>query len=516
MYVSNFIKDQIYNRKKKSGMRPLYSCNLATKDDIETAGGVAPAHLEVNVGGYNTEQTIPIVKHQLVKVGRNDKECQLVLTNPSISSVHCVFWCVFFDEDSIPMFYVKDCSLNGTYLNGLLLKRDKTYLLKHCDVIELSQGSEENDIKKTRLVFMINDDLQSSLDPKLLDQMGFLREVDQWEITNRIVGNGTFGHVLITHNSKERDEDVCYHPENYAVKIIKLKPNKFDKEARILLRLDHPNIIKVYHTFCDRNNHLYIFQDLIPGGDLFSYLAKGDCLTSMSETESLLIVFQILQALNYLHDQDIVHRDLKLDNILLCTPEPCTRIVLADFGIAKDLNSNKERMHTVVGTPEYCAPEVGFRANRKAYQSFSRAATLEQRGYDSKCDLWSLGVITHIMLTGISPFYGDGSERSIIQNAKIGKLNFKLKQWDIVSDNAKSFVKDLLQTDVVKRLNSKQGLKHIWIAKHLSQLERLYYKKILCNNEGPKLESINSDWKRKLPKSVIISQAIPKKKKVLE
>lgn len=81
---------------------------------------------------------------------------------------------------------------------------------------------------------MINDDLQSSLDPKLLDQMGFLREVDQWEITNRIVGNGTFGHVLITHNSKERDEDVCYHPENYAVKIIKLKPNKFDKEARIL------------------------------------------------------------------------------------------------------------------------------------------------------------------------------------------------------------------------------------------------------------------------------------------
>ena len=69
------------------------------------------------------------------------------------------------------------------------------------------------------------------------------------EITNRIVGNGTFGHVLITHNSKERDEDVCYHPENYAVKIIKLKPNKFDKEARILLRLDHPNIIKVYHTF---------------------------------------------------------------------------------------------------------------------------------------------------------------------------------------------------------------------------------------------------------------------------
>ncbi|MBD8088339.1 FHA domain-containing protein, partial [Limosilactobacillus sp. c11Ua_112_M] len=79
-----------------------------------------------------------------MKVGRNNKECQLVLTHPSISSIHCVFWCVFFDEDSIPMFYVKDCSLNGTYLNGLLLKRDKTYLLNDCDTIELSRGNEEN------------------------------------------------------------------------------------------------------------------------------------------------------------------------------------------------------------------------------------------------------------------------------------------------------------------------------------------------------------------------------------
>lgn len=268
-------------------------------------------------------------------------------------------------------------------------------------------------------------------------------------------------------------------------------------------------------------DNLYIFQDLIPGGDLFSYLAKGDCLTSISETESLIIVYQILHALKYLHDQGIVHRDLKLDNILLCAPEPCTRIVLADFGIAKDLSTAKARMHTVVGTPEYCAPEVGFKANRKAYQCFSRAATLEQNGYDSKCDLWSLGVITHIMLTGISPFYGDGTERCIIQNAKVGKLNFTAKQWDTVADSAKGFVRKLLEIDVTKRLDSNQSLHHPWISKHKEQLQKIYAKKILnITEEASKHDSTllnspecSSEWKRKLPKSVVMDHSVPKKKK---
>lgn len=262
---------------------------------------------------------------------------------------------------------------------------------------------------------------------------------------------------------------------------------------------------------------MYIFQDLIPGGDLFSYLAKGDCLTSVSETESLIIVYQILNALKYLHDQGIVHRDLKLDNILLTSPEPCTRIVLADFGIAKDLTTAKARMHTVVGTPEYCAPEVGFRASRKAYQSFSRAATLEQKGYDSKCDLWSLGVIAHIMLTGISPFYGDGTERSIIQNAKLGKLNFKAKQWNVVAATAKDFVRRLLEVDVVKRLDSRQSLNHPWVAKHRDQLRKIYSKKILSdtNNVDSEVTDLQkkSEWKRKLPKCIVLDQTTNNKKR---
>ncbi|SJM84265.1 probable Meiosis-specific serine/threonine-protein kinase MEK1 [Zygosaccharomyces bailii] len=458
------------------------------------------------VGGYS--KILTIRKHSILKIGRNEKECDVVLDDPAISSVHCIFWAILFDEESMPMCYVKDCSLNGIFLNGLLLKKNKAYLLQHGDVIELCRQSG---------TFRFSNKAQR-VNEKLLQQLDFQEKVNQWQVTPKVIGNGTFGHVLVAYkNNEDENETSKWSPENYAVKIIKLKPNKLDKEARILLRLNHPNIIKVHHTYCDLRDNLYIFQDLIPGGDLFSYLAKGDCLTSVSETESLIIVYQILNALKYLHDQGIVHRDLKLDNILLTSPEPCTRIVLADFGIAKDLTTAKARMHTVVGTPEYCAPEVGFRASRKAYQSFSRAATLEQKGYDSKCDLWSLGVIAHIMLTGISPFYGDGTERSIIQNAKLGKLNFKAKQWNVVAATAKDFVRRLLEVDVVKRLDSRQSLNHPWVAKHRDQLRKIYSKKILSDTNKVDSEVTDlqkkSEWKRKLPKCIVLDQTTNNKKR---
>ncbi|CAR22346.1 serine/threonine protein kinase MEK1 [Lachancea thermotolerans CBS 6340] len=433
---------------------------------------------------------VPIFKNKLVKIGRNSRECDIIFPHPSISSIHCMFWAIRFDDDSVPMHYVKDCSLNGISINGLLLKRGQTCLLEDEDVIAIPNACEYRFQAKIKM-----------LTSDLIEQLGFQVNVENWRLTSKVVGSGTFGHVLVAN---EKAEPTRHQPRSYAVKIIKMKPNRLDKEAKILLRLDHPNVIKVHMTFSDDRNHLYIFQDLITGGDLFSYLAKTDCLSPIPETEALVIIFQILHALKYLHSQGVVHRDLKLDNILLCTPEPCTRIVLADFGIAKDLSTKHSRMHTVVGTPEYCAPEVGFKADRAAYKEFSRAATMEQHGYDAKCDLWSLGVIAHIMLTGISPFYGDGSEASIICNAKIGNLDMSTKQWTKVSEHAKSFVRSLLETNVTKRLDSSRSFQHPWIAKHKGHLEKIYQKKIIPDSE-PRQSFEETNWKRKLPKSVKLS-----------
>ncbi|CCF57504.1 hypothetical protein KAFR_0C05130 [Kazachstania africana CBS 2517] len=431
------------------------------------------------------DNRVSINRHEILRIGRNKKECHLLLNDPSISSVHCILWAILFDDDSVPMCYIKDLSLNGTTINGKSLNKNTTYLLEDGDEINLWLTKAKRDKSTVYPLFRFKAIGSDKQKLHLMTQLQLEKDIDCWNISPKVIGNGTFGHVMVCFNMADtqntRLHQINKKLKNYAVKIIKLKPNKLDKEAKILIQLNHPNIIKVYHTYVDPLNNLYIFQDLVPGGDLFSYLAKGDRLTSISESESLLIVYQILKALEYLHRRGIVHRDLKLDNILLESPEPCTRIILADFGIAKHLTSNVTRMHTVVGTPEYCAPEVGFKANRKIYKSFSRAATIDQQktGYDHKCDIWSLGVITHIMLTGISPFYGDGTEKSIIQNAKSGTLDFEVKHWQQISRAAKTFVKSVLQVDVTKRLDIDESLKHSWISNHRVQLEEIYRKKIL-------------------------------------
>ncbi|SCU96223.1 LAMI_0F05710g1_1 [Lachancea mirantina] len=436
---------------------------------------------------------IPIIRNKILKIGRNERQCDIVLNKACVSSIHCTFWGIKFDEDSIPMCYVKDCSLNGILLNEQPLQRDQTCLLEDGDIVTIPAVSTFRFYAKSKLITK-----------DLLQQLGVQQNIDKWTITPRVIGSGTFGHVLVAVKTKEQSKtktrSKTTRPLDYATKVIKLKPDRVDKEAQILLQLRHPNIIRVHSTFLGPDQKLYLIQDLVPGGDLFSYLAKEDRLMPVSETEALVIVYQIIKALIYLHSEGVVHRDLKLDNILLCVPEPCTRIVLADFGIARNISSSRSRMHTVVGTPEYCAPEVGFRADRLIYREFTRVATLEYQGYDAKCDIWSLGVITHIILTGISPFYSDGSEGSIIRNAKNGHLNFEIEPWRHVSDSAKGFVRKLLQVNASKRPNSSAALQHSWLQKHKAQLRILYHQRILRDVKHP-FEAKELHEKRRVPKN---------------
>ena len=135
---------------------------------------------------------VPITKNKLIKFGRSERGCELVFGHPSGSSIHCIFWAIRFDDDSVPMFYVKDCSLNGTLVNGLSLKRGQTCLLEDEDIVTIPNACAFRFTAKIKL-----------LTSDLIDQLGFQVDVDNWHITPKVVGSGTFGHVVVAHEKKD-------------------------------------------------------------------------------------------------------------------------------------------------------------------------------------------------------------------------------------------------------------------------------------------------------------------------
>lgn len=151
------------------------------------------------------------------------------------------------------------------------------------------------------------------------------------------------------------------------------------------------------------------------------------------------MIQQVLTAVAYLHANNIVHRDLKPENLLYLTPSHDSSLVLADFGIAKMLDTNDEVLTTMAGSFGYAAPEV-----------------MQKKGHGKKVDLWSLGVITYTLLCGYSPFRSEGLPE-LIEECSRGRVIFHEKYWKDVSKDAKSFIGALLQPKPEDRPSSAVG-----------------------------------------------------------
>jgi len=235
--------------------------------------------------------------------------------------------------------------------------------------------------------------------------------------------------------------------QQYAVKVINKKDlgKDYEKnlkmEVDILKKVNHPNIIALKELF-DTPDKLYLIMELVTGGELFDKIVEKG---SYTESEAGQLVRKIVSAVDYLHNLGIVHRDLKPENLLLKRADNDLEIAIADFGLSK-IVGQQMMMQTACGTPSYVAPEV-----------------LNASGYGKEVDMWSIGVITYILLCGFPPFYGD-TVPEIFEQIMEANFDYPEEYWGSVSKEAKDFINKLLVVDSDKRLSASDALRHPWLA----------------------------------------------------
>ena len=223
--------------------------------------------------------------------------------------------------------------------------------------------------------------------------------------------------------------------------------NEAKREISILKNLDHPNIEKIYEYYEKENDNINIVMELIDGQELFSKLMKE---TRFSEQNTAIIMYQIFSSIKYCHDNGIIHRDIKAENIIV-QDEKHLFVKLIDFGSCEILTSSKLTSTYKVGSPSYIAPEI-----------------LNGEEYDYSVDIWSLGVLMYYLLCGNKPFTGT-TEQDIYKEIKTKEVKFKDKIWDNISNEAKNLIKSMLVKNKKKRININQCLYSDWIINNIKK-----------------------------------------------
>jgi len=227
---------------------------------------------------------------------------------------------------------------------------------------------------------------------------------------------------------------------------------KLDREVQILRQLRHMRIVNL-HMVHRTKDWYFLVMERVWGGELFQQIVQKKAL---SELEAKHVFRQLLEGVTYMHSKGVIHRDLKPENILVvrsyATPPPAADSILdvkiVDFGLSKIISEGASLAKTFVGTPQYWAPEV---------------LSVQDGGgtYDQAADLWGLGVVLFVMLSGRYPF--DGRKRPLEEQIRSAAFNINTSRWRGISDDAKDLVRGLLQVDPCKRLRLENCFCHPWI-----------------------------------------------------
>ncbi|NWR28938.1 KPCD3 kinase, partial [Tachuris rubrigastra] len=262
---------------------------------------------------------------------------------------------------------------------------------------------------------------------------------------DEVLGSGQFG---IVYGGKHRKTG-----RDVAIKVIdKMRfPTKQESQLRnevaILQNLHHPGIVNLECMFETPERVFVVMEKL--HGDMLEMILSSE-KSRLPERITKFMVTQILVALRNLHFKNIVHCDLKPENVLLASAEPFPQVKLCDFGFARIIGEKSFR-RSVVGTPAYLAPEV-----------------LRSKGYNRSLDMWSVGVIVYVSLSGTFPFNEDEDINDQIQNAA---FMYPPNPWKEISSEAIDLINNLLQVKMRKRFSVDKSLSHPWLQDYQTWLD---------------------------------------------
>jgi calcium-dependent protein kinase len=289
-----------------------------------------------------------------------------------------------------------------------------------------------------------------------------------YNLNTEPIGYGAYGEVWICEHVRSKEKRAVKIIEKSTISPEVLKSRGLLEEVEILRSLDHPNILKIFEYFEDYKN-FYIVMEYSQHGDLFDELQKRG---KFDEQTASKIMQQIFAGVNYFHNKLVVHRDLKLENILISKQDKDVNIKIIDFNIATVKTSLKLSKFT--GTFNYIAPEV------------------IDEDYDEKCDLWSCGVILFLLLTGEFPFFGKDRDKlfSCILNGKYQE-NPCFSQ---ISSLAKDLISHLLCKNLQNRYSAREALNHPWIETFCPSSDHNFYQRTLTRmlsiKKKPKLREM--------------------------
>ncbi|XP_017206004.1 myosin light chain kinase family member 4 isoform X1 [Oryctolagus cuniculus] len=277
-----------------------------------------------------------------------------------------------------------------------------------------------------------------------------------------VLGGGRFGQV---HKCEEKATGL-----KLAAKIIKTRGVKDKEEVKneisVMNQLDHVNLIQLYDAF-ESKNDIVLVLEYVDGGELFDRIIDENY--NLTELDTILFVKQICEGIRHMHQMYILHLDLKPENIL-CVNRDAKQIKIIDFGLARRYKP-REKLKVNFGTPEFLAPEV-------VNYDFVSFPT----------DMWSVGVIAYMLLSGLSPFLGD-NDAETLNNILACRWDLEDEEFQDVSEEAREFISKLLIKEKSWRISASEALKHPWLSDHKlhARLSAQKKKKPHCSSDSQNL-----------------------------